>query len=220
MNKNLEKYYYDIENTYYIRTNFETDRKINIIKSKVISTRNIEYSNNSMKKEIHNYNNSDNKFLYGFSKYATINNNSFKNKKCDDYVDIFYNLSKMDVIEDGIYAESEKFILDIKEKEPNLAIEILSMANIKYFGEYKILISILNIISGFDNKFIKTTPYLKLLTMSCLSNSNDLVKEQALKVFYNCGSKEDVDILEHLEPLKSMWLDNYRKKIINYLKNK
>ena len=26
MNKNLEKYYYDIENTYYIRTNFETDR--------------------------------------------------------------------------------------------------------------------------------------------------------------------------------------------------
>lgn len=67
------------------------------------------------------------------------------------YADIFYNLSKFDIIEDGFYSDSEKFILEIMKYDINFALRILSYSCTIYCEKETVLISILHIIQGFES---------------------------------------------------------------------
>lgn len=136
------------------------------------------------------------------------------------YANIFYNLSKFDVIEDCFYSDSEKFILEIMKYDINFALRILAKTYTMYCHKESVLISILHIMHGFESDIIDKDPFIKTLAISCLTNKSDLVKDQALKFFDNCGSKDDIRILENIEPFNKSWLEDYRKEIIDDLRNR
>lgn len=147
---------------------------------------------------------------------ATINEDKFK-KLYEKYSKIIFNFTRNDIIEDGIYSESEKFVLKLMKKNKYLTINILSFTISRYFNDDKLLISILNIISGFSSDILERDPCFKSLVISCLSNKNIFVKECALKFFENSGTINDITVLENTD-IKETWLNKYREKIISYLR--
>ena len=153
---------------------------------------------------------------------SSIDNTITENKKhkediYDYYASIIYNLTRDDIIEDGLYSESEKFVLKLMDKDTPLVMQVLSKAILKYFYDDKLLISILDILSGFNNNILKENPIFKILVVCCLSNQNVFVKERALKFFENSGTKEDIIVLENV-CIKESWLNEYREEVIAYLK--
>lgn len=111
------------------------------------------------------------------------------------YANIFYNLSKFDLIEDCFYSDSVRFILEIMKYDVNLVLRILAKVYIIYYDKESILISILHIMHGFEYFIIDKDLFIKTLAISCLTNKSDLVKYQALKFFDDCGNKDDIRIL-------------------------
>ena len=97
-----------------------------------------------------------------------------------------------------------------------LAINVLSFTISRYFYDDKLLISILNIISGFSSNILEKIPCFKSLVVGCLSNKNVFVKECALKFFENSGTIDDIEILKNID-IRQSWLNEYRKEIISYL---
>ncbi|WP_302368420.1 hypothetical protein [Brachyspira aalborgi] len=158
--------------------------------------------------------------FYNLNKIDYYINDDIDDINVDKEIETFYELSKTDIIEDGIYSESERFINSIMKENFYLAMSILSKVCIKYFNQNNILISIFNIMSGLDHNIIDNMPYIKELVGSYLSSSDDLVIEQALKFFDNCGTEKDIDILNRVKPIKTKWIEDYRKEIIAYLSNK
>lgn len=96
--------------------------------------------------------------------------------------------------------------------DANLAISILAKASTMYYDKETVLISILHIMSGFELDIINCNTFIKPLVVSCLANKSDFVKDQALKFFYNCGDKNDINILENIEPFKKIGLKIIEKK--------
>lgn len=136
------------------------------------------------------------------------------------YANIFYNLSKFDVIEDCFYSDSEKFILEIMKYDINFALLILAKAYTMYCYKEAVLISILHALPLFESLIIDKDPHIRTLTTSCLNNKSDLVKYQALKFFDDYGNKNDIHILKSIEPFNKSWLEYYRKEIIDDLRNR
>ena len=221
----LSKYYSGIKYVNYIdgfyiekfgkRNNFDMGEY-----NKFYSADTIEYSNINRVEEFNDSIMIDSLQEREIDKDSTTDNDRviLENNLLINYANIFYNLSKIDVIEDGFFSDSEKFILDIMKYDTNLAISILAKASTMYYDKETVLISLLHIMSGFKIDIINCNPFIKPLATSCLANKSDLVKDQALKFFYNCGDRDDVNILENIEPFKKNWLEDYRKEIINNLK--
>lgn len=136
------------------------------------------------------------------------------------YANIFYNLSKFDVIEDCFYSDSEKFILEIMKYDINFALLILAEAYTMYCHKETVLISILHALPLFESLIIDKDPHIRTLTTSCLNNKSDLVKYQALKFFDDYGNKNDIQILESIEQFNKSWIEDYRKEIIDDLRNR
>lgn len=149
-------------------------------------------------------------------KDSTINEENEFKKLYEKYSKIIFNLTRNDIIEDGMYSESEKFVLKLMNEDEYLAINVLSFTISRYFYDDKLLISILNIISGFSSNILEKTPCFKSLVVGCLSNKNVFVKEVALKFFENSGTIDDIEILKNID-IKQSWLNEYRKEIISYL---
>lgn len=135
------------------------------------------------------------------------------------YANIFYNLSKFDIIEDCFYSDSEKFILEIMKYDIDFALRILAETYTMYCDKESVLISILHALPAFESFIRYKDPLIRTLTVSCLNNKSDLVKYQALKFFDDYGNEDDIRILENIEPFNKSWLEDYRKEIIDDLKN-
>lgn len=136
------------------------------------------------------------------------------------YANIFYNLSKFDIIEDCFYSDSEKFILEIMKYDIDFALRILAKAYTMYCDKEAVLISILHTLPVFESFIMAKDPLIRTLAAPCLNNKSDLVKYQALKFFDDYGNEDDIRILENIEPFNKSWLENYRKEIIDDLKNR
>lgn len=153
----------------------------------------------------------------------TLSSNDMQKNKYDllpFYANIFYNLSKFDVIEDCFYSDSEKFILEIMKYDINFALLILAEAYTMYCHKETVLISILHALPLFESLIIDKDPHIRTLTTSCLNNKSDLVKYQALKFFDDYGNKNDIQILESIEQFNKSWIEDYRKEIIDNLRNR
>lgn len=133
------------------------------------------------------------------------------------YLKEFADLARQDIIEDGVYSMSEKYILNIFEKNQSLAREILNKAAWEYMEFPKISVSILHIISHFDKDEIVDIYKEKLIALSFLTNKDNIVKEYVIKAFESWEDKNDVAKLEQLD-IQVEWLKKYRDQVIKGLK--
>ncbi|MCX3067327.1 hypothetical protein OQE61_07450 [Cetobacterium somerae] len=145
-------------------------------------------------------------------------------KKINRSVEIenFRNISKRDIIEDGMIIESEKYLYYFVSKLDNKS-EYLNgffqeaLTNFLKEKDYDAILSILHIMSNCEELEIKNADSNMYILLSLFSNKHDLLKEAAIKIFENWGLKKYSEILEEFE-IKVKWIDDYRIEVIKYLK--
>lgn len=155
---------------------------------------------------------------------ASIDQNE-KYQKIDNtkIIQRFKELSRFDIIEDGMYTESQKFLYSLAERERDpysfisgifQQMSYLAIRN----NEFKVLFSILHIMSHYTDKQINESYGDVFILSTLFSHEKDLLKEAAIKVFENWNKKEHAEFLKKFE-IKTKWIDNYRQDVIEFLEN-
>lgn len=123
----------------------------------------------------------------------------------------FLNLVKRDDFESGYESTSEHFVLELFKKNKEATKMWLQSILLKSFGNPKVLVGILHIISHIEYKEIN--PEGQVMALACLSNENLEVQDYAIKAFENWGNKESVNYLRSVKCLED-WLQNYLEEVI------
>lgn len=119
--------------------------------------------------------------------------------------------------EDGFEHPSERIIRECLVRYPAITKRWLQQTFLRNYKYPEVLVAILRTIADFDCSFIN--PECEILSIAALAHKNQEIREAAIAVFETWGTRDSITFLENYNETVP-WLQRYRKKVIERLRQK